>query len=323
MLGSSGIAWKDLLATFTISAIKQIHTTSHYKTPSIFSDAYSLFEMAHMNDLLREWSESAKAWREHSATIRTMFAPLTTALIEAAQISAGQSVLDVAGGPGEPSLTIAEVVGPTGLVTYTDAVGEMVATATEEAKRRGLANIRFQQCVAEALPFPDNSFAATVSRLGVMLFADPLAALREMLRVTKPSGALAFVVWGANERNPFTWSVTNVISRYVSEPPADPDAPGAFRFAEPGKLARLLTETGATNVRERELNFHIAAPISVEEFWRMRSATSGTLREKLATLPPDKAEQAGREVQETVKECFPNNQMNFPAQMLVVSGQKP
>lgn len=275
-----------------------------------------------MNDLLREWSESAAAWSRHSATIRMMFAPVTAALIEEARISAGQSVLDVAGGPGEPSLTIAEVVGPAGTVTYTDAVAEMVAAAEEEGKRRGLTNVRFQQSVAESLPFADNSFDATVSRLGVMLFSDPAAGLREMLRVTKPQGALCFVVWGDNERNPFTSTVTKVISRFVDTPPQDPDAPGAFRFAEPGKLARLLTQAGAVNVQERELNFRIAAQISTEQFWEMRSTTSGTLREKLATLSPDKAQQVASEIQDAVREFFPNNQMNFPAHMLLISGRK-
>lgn len=275
-----------------------------------------------MKNLLREWSESATAWREHSATVRTMFAPLTAALIEEARISAEQSVLDVAGGPGEPSLTIAEVVGPMGTVTHTDAVAEMVAAAQEEGKRRGLTNVRFQQSVAESLPFADDSFDATVSRLGVMLFSDPAAALREMLRVTKPDGVLCFVVWGDNERNPFTSCVTKVISRYVDTPAEDAEAPGAFRFAEPGKLARLLTQTGATGVHEREFNFHIAAPISIEQFWEMRSTMSGTLRDKLATLPPEKSRQVALEVQESVREYFPNNQMNFPAEMLIVSGRK-
>lgn len=278
--------------------------------------------MEQMNDLLREWSESAAAWREHSATIRTMFAPLTEALIEEARISAGQSVLDVAGGPGEPSLTIAKRVGPTGSVTCTDAVAEMVAAAEEEAKRRALTNVRFRQCLADSLPFPDNTFDAAVSRLGAMFFPDVPAALREMLRVTKQQGALCFVVWGNAERNPFAYVVTDVMSRYVDVPPADADAPGAFRFAERGKLARLLTEAGATNVRERELKFHIAAPISPEQFWQMRSATSGTLREKLATLSSAQARRAAAEVQESVREFFPNGQMKFPAEMLIVSGRK-
>ena len=77
---------------------------------------------AQPTDTLLEWRESAKYWAKHSATIRQMFAPLTRALIEDAAIAQGHSVLDVAGGPGEPSLTIAEIVGPTGSVTCTDAV---------------------------------------------------------------------------------------------------------------------------------------------------------------------------------------------------------
>src|SRR5262249_4803614 len=162
--------------------------------------------------------------------------------IEDAGISAGQSVLDVAGGPGEPSLTIAEIVGLTGSVTCTDAVPAMVATAEQEAKRRGLTNMSFRQCLAGSLPFVDDSFDVAVSRLGVMFFPDVAAGLREMLRVTKPKGALCFVVWGASEANPFTSSVTTVMQRYVPMPPAEPDAPGAFRFCEPGKLAGLLKE---------------------------------------------------------------------------------
>src|SRR6185369_1543795 len=183
--------------------------------------------MDQMNEQLREWSDNAAAWREHSATIRTIFAPLTAAIIEDARISVGQSVLDVAGGPGEPSLTIAEQVGPTGSVTCTDAVADMVATAEAEAKRRGLTNVRFRQCLADALPFADDSFDAAVCRLGAMFFPDPLAALREMLRVTRTKGALCFVVWGPSELNPFTSTVTKVMSRYLPMPPAEPDAPGA------------------------------------------------------------------------------------------------
>ncbi len=51
----------------------------------------------------------------------------------------------------------------------------------------------------------------------------------------------------------------------VEAPPADANAPGAFRFAEPGKLASILIEAGAIDVRERFLNFHIEAPISPDE----------------------------------------------------------
>lgn len=274
-------------------------------------------------DTLREWRESARYWKRHAQTIRTMFAPVTSALIEDAAIIEGDTVLDVAGGAGEPSLTIAQVVGPTGSVTYTDAVAEMVTAAQSEALRLGMTNISFEQCLADSLPFEDNSFDAAVCRLGVMFFPDPLAGLREMLRVIKSEGSLSFAVWHESNVNPFAYIVNDVMSKHITTPPVDPDAAGAFRFAAPGKLAQILTQAGATRVRERLLRFHIEAPISRDEFWEMRSATSGTLRERLDSVSADLRLTIADEVKAAVAEFFPGERMSFPAQMLIVTGDKP
>ncbi len=271
---------------------------------------------------LLSWTETAKYWIQYSATIRAMFAPLTNALIEHAGINEGQTVLDVAGGPGEPGLTIAEKVGPNGSVTCTDAVAEMVEAARNDATRRGLTNVQFHQCTADSLPFPDNYFDTTVCRLGIMLVPDPLAAVREMLRVTKPGGRLALAVWHKSEINPFCYVVTNVMAQHVNASAADPDAPNAFRFAESGKLANVLTEAGAREVEERVVKFNIQAPISAHEFWIMRSRTSDTLREKLAKLSTEEQTQIADEVQQEVKEFFPHNQMNFPTQMILATATK-
>jgi len=273
--------------------------------------------------VLREWRDSAFYWQKHLHTIRVMFAPLTQALIDDAGIIEGDSVLDVAGGSGEPSLTIAERVGPSGTVTFTDAVVEMVTAAQMEAQQRGLKNITFRQCAADGLPFENESFDAVVCRLGAMFFPDPLAALREMSRVTKHVGSVALVVWGKSELNPFSYAITNVVERYSEVSPADPNAPGAFRFAEPGALAGVLKEAGANDVRERVLKFNITAPLSPEQFWEMRSQTSGTLREKLATLPQARAELLAQEALQAIREYSSKNQISFPAQMIVVTGQKP
>jgi ubiquinone/menaquinone biosynthesis C-methylase UbiE len=272
--------------------------------------------------VLREWRESAPFWQKHIGTIRTMFSPVTQALIDEGGIIAGHSVLDVAGGAGEPSLTIAEIVGPTGSVTFTDAIAEMVVAAKSEGQRRGLTNVVFRQCAADSLPFANKSFDAVVCRLGVMFFPDPLAALREMLRVTKSGGTISLAVWDKSELNPFSYRITNVVARYSDVPPAGPNVPGAFRFAEPGALARILTEAGANEVKERVLKFHIAAPISPEQFWEMRSETSGTLREKLATLPTSQTDLVAQEAQEAIREFFSNNQMSIPAQMIIVTARK-
>ncbi len=274
------------------------------------------------NEVLREWSESARFWDKHAETIRTMLAPLTAALIEEAAIGPGQSVLDVAGGAGEPSLTIAKVVGPTGFVTCTDAISEMVRTAEARAQAERLTNIRFHQCPAEALPFDNDSFDTVVSRLGIMFFPDPLASLREMLRVVKQEGALSLAVWSRSDMNPFSYKVTEVVSRYIPAAQAQSTTHDAFRFAESGKLMNLLKQVGANKVRERIFAFDIAAPISPEEFWTLRSETSGTLREKLATLSLEQQRAFRQEVLEAVPQFFPNGQMDFPAQMLIVTGNK-
>src|SRR5437879_13630656 len=112
------------------------------------------------------------------------------------------------------------------------------------------------------------------------------------------------------------------MSHYVETPPADPDAPGAFRFANPGKLASIIIEAGAINVRERFLNFHIEARISPDEYWELRAATSATLREKLTTFPQEKANQVGQEVREAARGFFSNCHMSFPAHMIIVSARK-
>ncbi len=273
--------------------------------------------------MLDAWRESAKYWAQHSETIHQMFVPLTRALIERAGIHQGQTVLDVAGGAGEPSLAIAEVVGPEGAVTFTDGVAQMVETARARAQQRGLTNIQFHQCPADSLPFPDESFDVVVSRLGVMLFPDPDAAMREMLRVLKPGGRLAFAVWGKSDINPFCHLVTHVMDQHVKSPAADPDAPSAFRFAEPGKLTSVMTQAGAVDVKEDMVTFDIEAPISPRQFWTMRSQMSDTLRDKLTTLSADEQAQIAVEVEQAVKDFFPAGQMKFPAHFIIAAGNKP
>jgi len=273
-------------------------------------------------DILREWRESAPYWDKYRETIRAMFMPLTRALIEDASIVRGQSVLDVAGGMGEPSFTVAATVGPKGSVTCTDFAPEMVAAAEAEATRREITNVTFRQCSADTLPFADNAFDVAVSRLGVMFFPDPLAGLREMQRVIKPGGSLGLVVWRDSELNPFFSVTSAVVNRYVEPAPEEPDAPGAFRFAELGKLAGVLKAAGAIDVRERILKSEIAAPVGLEDYWEMRSSISESLRSKLATLSNEQKSQIAEEVQHAAAPFFPNNQMNFPSETIVVTGKK-
>ena len=273
-------------------------------------------------EVLAAWEVSSQYWNKHQALIEKMYAPLSQALIDEAHIVSGQAVLDVGGGSGEPSLTIARVVGSPGYVTYTDPAAGMVKAARAEAERRGLANIQFHQCPAEQLPFSDASFDVGVGRLSVMFFPYVVAGLREVLRVVKPGGPVSFLVWAGKDVNPFFSEVTEILDRFVPAEPELEDAPGAFRFATPGKLAKLLLEAGATSITERAFEFSIAAPIGVEQFWELRTEMSDTFRNKLARLVPDQVAAIKYTVQKKVGSYFKTGGMVFPGQALIVTGKK-
>jgi SAM-dependent methyltransferase len=272
---------------------------------------------------IREWQDSAPFWVKHAGMVRAMFAPITSALIEAAAIKEGDSVLDVAGGSGEPSLTIAEAVSRSTSIVFTDAVAGMVGGTRNEARLRRLANIEFAQCVGEELPFLSDRFDVVVCRFGIMLFPDPGAAIREMLRVAKPGGRIAIAVWGPKDSNPFFHLVSDILERYVESPAEDPDAPGAFRFASSGKLASLLRGAGAREVNERVLVFTLEAPLTPPQFWKVRTELSDTLRGKVAGLSPEKVNGLAHEVEEAGRAFYRNGLMRFPAKVLIVSGNAP
>jgi len=276
-----------------------------------------------VDKVIQGWNESAPYWEKHRALIRPMFQPLTSALIEAAGILHGHSVLDLAGGTGEPALSIAPLCGPSGRVVCTDVVRAMLSTAKAEALQSKIERVRFVQCAGDSLPFRSSSFDSVVCRLGIMFFADPLESVREMLRVLKPGAKLALAVWHRSEANPFFYLPTRVLARHAEMPPFDPDAPGAFRFAAPGKLADLLARAGAVGIREQPLTFRIEAPIRLDDFWAVRSETSATLRERIRPLSSEERSAIAKEVRSAAREFFADDRMTFPAEALIVSGMRP
>ena len=273
------------------------------------------------NKVVQAWQTSAPYWDKYRALITRMFAPITMGLIEEARIGVGHNVLDIGGGSGEPSLTISGIVGPTGSVMYTDPAAGMVESAQAEAGRRGLTNIQFRQCSANDLPFPDKTFDLAVGRLSAMFFVDPVRGIREALRVVRNDGCVSFAVWGPEEANPFFSTLNDVFDRFVEVSTQDPDAPDAFRFAVPGKLAGILKNAGAEITIERQLDFQIEAAMSFEQFWRLRTEMSESLRAKMAGLTPEKIEAIKQAVADGAEEYFPSGKMNFPAEALIVTGR--
>jgi ubiquinone/menaquinone biosynthesis C-methylase UbiE len=275
-----------------------------------------------ISEVISQWSKAAPYWEKHREVIRGMFAPVTQALIEEAEICASQTVLDVATGPGEPALSIAGLIGTKGRVTGTDVVPEMVEAARREADRRGLHNAGFETAFADKLPFPTNTFDAIVCRFGIMFFPSPEEAVRECLRVLKPGGRIAFAVWHFAHKNPFHHVIQTVVDRYVAPLLQAPDSPDAFRFADPGKLRAVFSRAGVDATTERLLLFSIQASISAESFWRLRSEMSEKLHARIASLSNQQVAELNREVIEALGAYSCDHGMAFPAEVLIVSGRK-
>jgi hypothetical protein len=73
---------------------------------------------------------------------------------------------------------------------------------------------------------------------------------------------------------------------------------------------------------ERLLQFTVQAPISLEDFWTLRSEMSEKLREKLAALSKEQMTQVNRQVLEALRRYATDRGMSFPAEVLIVSGTK-
>src|SRR2546421_8687890 len=118
------------------------------------------------------WNIGARGWREWSEYIDRGTAPVSKRLVELAGIRPGSRVLDVAAGYGEPSLTAAGVAGPEGRVVATDISPEMLAFGREPPAAAGLQNVALLEADAAALDFPEHTFDAAPSRIGMIFEPD-------------------------------------------------------------------------------------------------------------------------------------------------------
>lgn len=115
----------------------------------------------------------------------------TMRLAELAEVTGGERVLDVGSGIGGPSRYLAQRFGCQ--VTGIDLTPEFVDVATMLAERTGLAGkVIYRQGNALDLPCPDAGFDLVWSQNAAMNIADRERLYREMRRVLKPAGRLAF-----------------------------------------------------------------------------------------------------------------------------------
>jgi SAM-dependent methyltransferase len=207
-------------------------------------------------DQIDYWNGVAGArWVAEQERLDAMMAETTLALLDAADPQAGEKVLDVGCGCGSTAIAYAEAVGPSGQVLGLDVSRPMLALARDRAAAAGLPNVRFVEDDAAAHAFDGAGFDAISSRFGVMFFADPVLAFRNLRRALKPAGRLAFVCWRDWRLNEWVRVPVGAVRPHVPpQAPLEPGAPGPFAFADLGRIRTILASAGFDQITARPLD---------------------------------------------------------------------
>ena len=144
-----------------------------------------------MIDAIEQFKANQKRVWANFALLENLTATTAPYLTRFAGIRAGLRVLDVACGTGVVALTAARGGAK---VQGLDLTPELVERARENGRLLGL-DTTFTEGDVEALPFPEAAFDVVVSQFGHMFAPRPEVAIREMLRVLKPGGTIAFSTW--------------------------------------------------------------------------------------------------------------------------------
>jgi ubiquinone/menaquinone biosynthesis C-methylase UbiE len=160
-------------------------------------------------------------------------------------VAPGSRVLDVGCGWGDTAMQLARRVGADGTVWGLDCCGSFLERARQEAHREGLSNVRFIEADVESYPFPSR-FDLCFSRFGMMFFANPVAAMRNVHRALKPGARLNFIVWRRIEDNPWLGVPKQLVLDFLPKPGADAltCGPGPFSMANPDVVNAQLAAAG-------------------------------------------------------------------------------
>lgn len=197
------------------------------------------------------WNElGGPTWAELSPLLDRQIEGVGRAAMDALAPRPGERLLDVGCGCGQTSLALADRVSPGGEVVGIDLSRPMLEVARQRLAEERAANVQFLEADAQTTAFERAPFDGVYSRFGVMFFADPTAAFRNLLAALKPGGRLAFVCWRSLAENPWMTEPMAAAAAQLpaAPPPLDPNAPGPFAFADPQRVRGILEDAGFAEV---------------------------------------------------------------------------
>jgi len=266
------------------------------------------------------WNQFSPGWKKWDTEILDFMKPMGDEMIDLLKPKGSEIFLDIAGGTGEPGLSIAAKL-KGGKIIITDLANNMLNVARENASKRGITNVEFQACDVSELPFADDTFDAVSCRMGFMFFPDMLLAAKEILRVLKPGGRFATAVWSGPEKNFWVAAIGGAINKNMQLTPPPPGAPGMFRCAKSGLMMDIFQQAGFKNVSEKEVIGKLKCGTAVG-LWTMMTEIAAPFSAALNKADDAMKEKIKEEVYEMVNEKYSSENIIMDGSSLIIYGEK-
>jgi SAM-dependent methyltransferase len=187
-------------------------------------------------------------------------------LLDHLRLAGGESVLEIGCGTGAVTLPLANAVGAHGRVVAVDISEPMLGVARQRIAESGLHNVTLLQGDAQVFAFTPTAFDVATSRMGVMFFADPVAAFRNIGSALKPDGRLVFACWAPLAENRHWLISYDVALRHLGPPALSMERePGPLAFGNPDYIRRILTEAGFAQIAVERAHPTVAGGSPEEE----------------------------------------------------------
>jgi SAM-dependent methyltransferase len=209
--------------------------------------------------------EATRRWVTEQTRIDRLMAAVTEAALAAAAPKAGERVLDIGCGSGTTLLRLAAAVGPAGQALGVDISEQQLVLARQRIEAAGARNARVAHDDAASHAFQPATFDLAFSRFGVMFFADPIVAFRNIRGAMKGGGRLALAVFRPAADNPWANSSVAAIRHLIElPPPPGPEEPGQFAWGDPARVHQILGGAGFRDLALKpvDVRFHLGANAS-------------------------------------------------------------